>query len=320
MTARTRYITGACTVQCRPNPEAALIVLGAFHSVDPAHKPPRSSESESGSESGGTMTGTASRLDVARAHALAAQAHFEMFAAHPVQRAGWADDFWRRPAPLQQQQQQPVHGHARVDGAGDRAQPTQTHAHAHGRAQAQAQAQAHVQAQAQESEHITRALHHASESARLGLVSTLGLRLGLAARELGEGCGVDAHGSLWRGRGRGRLAERARRFRPLWGAVDECLRELYEEARGALRRGSGDSSANTVTNEWVCGAEGCGRRSNANANATEKSSAGGPLQFKACAGKCPPDLKPRYCSKQCQVKVRAPVLAGFFFCADRDVL
>ena len=258
------------------------------------------------------MTGTASRLDVARAHALAAQAHFEMFAAHPVQRAGWADDFWRRP-PQPVQQQQSVH--ARVDGEGD---PTQTQAQAH--AQARARAHAQAQAQAQESEHITRALHHASESARLGLVSTLGLRLGLAARELGEGCGVDAHGSLWRGRGRGRLAERARRFRPLWGAVDECLRELYEEARGALRRGSGDSSANTVTNEWVCGAEGCGRRSNANANATEKSSAGGPLQFKACAGKCPPDLKPRYCSKQCQVKVRAPVLAGFFFCADRDVL
>ena len=298
MTARTRYITGACTVQCRPNPEAALIVLGAFHSVDPAHKPPRSSESESGSESGGTMTGTASRLDVARAHALAAQAHFEMFAAHPVQRAGWADDFWRRPAPLQQQQQQPVHGHARVDGAGDRAQPTQTHAHAHGRAQAQAQAQAHVQAQAQESEHITRALHHASESARLGLVSTLGLRLGLAARELGEGCGVDAHGPLWRGRGR--LAERARRFRPLWGAVDECLRGLYEEARGALRHGD---------DEYACGAEGCART-------CSKSSAA----FKACAGRCPADLKPRYCSKQCQVKVGISVLDELFFCADGDVI
>ena len=67
------------------------------------------------------MTGTASRLDVARAHALAAQAHFEMFAAHPVQRAGWADDFWRRPSPLQQQQQKkkPVHGHAHVDGEGE---------------------------------------------------------------------------------------------------------------------------------------------------------------------------------------------------------
>ena len=282
-----RHLSGCAALKV--NPEAALYVLDAF--LDPTRCIASPSPSGTGTSSDckphpDPVAHLATQPELARAHSLAAHGHYQKFVASAAERDIWASverHYSRRQTVV------------RVD-AGGAGYGAPRHAS------------------------LTFALHHASESARLGLVSTLGLRLGLAARELGEGCGVDAHGSLWRGRGRGRLAERARRFRPLWGAVDECLRELYEEARGALRRGSGDRSANTVTNVWGCGAEGCGRRSNANANATEKSSAGGPLQFKACAGKCPPDLKPRYCSKQCQVKVRAPVLAGFFFCADRDVL
>ncbi len=119
------------------------------------------------------------------------------------------------------------------------------------------------------------ALHHASESARLGHVSSIVLCVGFAAREIGEGLGVDFS----------QHADRAKRYRPLWRAVDARLNELYAEARTALKTERRDSL------EHVCGAERCGTRS--------KSSP----SFKACSGKCPLDLKPRYYSKQCQVKV-----------------
>ena len=127
-------------------------------------------------------------------------------------------------------------------------------------------------------ESLQLALHHASESARLGLVSSISVRLGLIAREIGQGLGVDV--------GQRPLANRAKRYRPLWHAVDGFLNDLYTEAREALEVADRDPL------EYVCGAEGCGRHSKTSTS------------FKACSGKCPPDLKPRYCSKQCQVKVR----------------
>ena len=124
------------------------------------------------------------------------------------------------------------------------------------------------------------ALHHASESARFGLVSTIVLRVGFAAREIGEGVGVDV----------GLLAYRAKKYRPLWQAVEDRLNELYAEARRALEVGI----AARDPLEYACGVEGCGTRS--------KSSA----SLKACSGKCPSGLKPWYCSKQCQVRVCPP--------------
>ena len=122
------------------------------------------------------------------------------------------------------------------------------------------------------------ALREASESARLGHVSAIVLRVGFTAREIGEGLGVDF----------GQVVRRAKRYRPLWRAVEDRLNELYAEARAALDL----TAAERNPGEYVCGAEGCSTRS--------KSSA----SLKACSGKCPLDLKPRYCSKQCQVKVR----------------
>ncbi|PIL30236.1 hypothetical protein GSI_07414 [Ganoderma sinense ZZ0214-1] len=119
------------------------------------------------------------------------------------------------------------------------------------------------------------ALGAASESARLGHVSAIVLRVGFAAREIAEGLGVDF----------GLLVGRARRYRPLWRAVEECLEELYAEARKALGREAGREAL-----ESVCGAEGCGVRASSSAS------------LKACSGRCPLDFKPRYCSKQCQVK------------------
>ncbi|KAM5541318.1 hypothetical protein V8D89_004872 [Ganoderma adspersum] len=123
------------------------------------------------------------------------------------------------------------------------------------------------------------ALHEASESARLEHVSAIVLRVGFAAREIGEGLGVDFS----------RLVERSKKFRPLWRAVDDRLNEVYAEARKA--RALDLDGAEQSPPECVCGAEGCGTRS-----ASTSSS------LKACSGRCPLDLKPRYCSKQCQVK------------------
>ena len=126
------------------------------------------------------------------------------------------------------------------------------------------------------------ALHHASESARLGLVSPIALRVGLIAREVGEGLDVAFS----------QLVHRAKNYRPLWRAVGDHIDELYVEARKALE------ASRKGPPEYACGAEGCATRA--------KSSA----SLKACSGKCPSDLKPRYCSKQCQVKVRPASAQG----------
>ena len=120
------------------------------------------------------------------------------------------------------------------------------------------------------------ALHHASESARLGLVSSIVLRLGFTAREIGESLGVDLT----------ELPKHAKKHRPLWRAVEDRLNELYAEARKKLESVEKNSSG------YVCNAEGCSARSPSGTS------------LKLCSGKCPQDLKPRYCSKQCQVKVR----------------
>ncbi|TBU39315.1 hypothetical protein BD309DRAFT_872545 [Dichomitus squalens] len=120
------------------------------------------------------------------------------------------------------------------------------------------------------------ALHHASESARLGHVSAIVLRVGFTAREIGESLGVDLT----------EMTKRAKKHRPLWRAVEDRLDELYAEARQALQSAERDPS------EYICSAEGCSTWSASRAS------------LRLCSGKCPQDLKPRYCSKQCQVKVR----------------
>ena len=123
------------------------------------------------------------------------------------------------------------------------------------------------------------AMHEASESARLGHVSAIVLRVGFTAREIGEGLGVDF----------GQLVLRSKRYRPLWRAVDDRLSELYAEAREALHL----KVVERNPAEYACGAEGCSTRAQSTSSL-----------LKACSGRCPLDLKPRYCSKQCQVKVR----------------
>ncbi|EIW59913.1 uncharacterized protein TRAVEDRAFT_37131 [Trametes versicolor FP-101664 SS1] len=119
--------------------------------------------------------------------------------------------------------------------------------------------------------HFVVALDHANQSVQLGLVSPIVLRLGFMMRDIGTSLGVDLSQTV-----------RSRRFRPLWRAVDRRLEEIYVEEWKKQRRVARDPAA------YVCAAEGCGIRG-------EKRQA-----LRSCAGRCPPGLKPRYCSKKCQ--------------------
>lgn len=122
--------------------------------------------------------------------------------------------------------------------------------------------------------HFVVALDHANQSVQLGLVSPIVLRLGFMMRDIGTSLGVDLSQTV-----------RSRRFRPLWRAVDRRLEEIYAEEWRKQRRAARDPAA------YLCAAEGCGIRG-------EERQA-----LRSCAGRCPPDLKPRYCSKECQKKV-----------------
>ncbi|EIW59919.1 uncharacterized protein TRAVEDRAFT_47217 [Trametes versicolor FP-101664 SS1] len=117
------------------------------------------------------------------------------------------------------------------------------------------------------------AVQHANESARLGLVSPIVLKVGLTARETGANLGVD-------------MAQmgRSRYMRHLWRAVTARLEEIYDEERKKQKKVEDNPDG------YACAAEGCGIRSEERA------------ALRACAGRCPRDLKPHYCSKECQTK------------------
>lgn len=119
------------------------------------------------------------------------------------------------------------------------------------------------------------AAHHANESVKLGLVSPTVLLIGLKAREIGEVLGADIEQTL----------VRAKRFQPLWQAISRRLQEIHEEERKRQKK------VDRRPNVYVCAAEGCGIQG-------EKKAA-----LRSCSGKCPPDLKPHYCSPECQKKV-----------------
>lgn len=118
------------------------------------------------------------------------------------------------------------------------------------------------------------ALHHANESVKLGLVSPVVLRSVFMMRDIGASLGVDLS-----------RMDGSRRFRPLWRALDRRSEEIYVEERLRRRKAAADPAA------YVCAAEGCGI-------CGEERQA-----LRSCAGRCPPDLKPHYCSKECQTKV-----------------
>ena len=131
---------------------------------------------------------------------------------------------------------------------------------------------------------LTLAAGHANESVKLGLVSRAVLTVGLTLRDLGESFGVDVS----------KMPDGAKRFRPLWREVARCVEDIYKEEREMRRVSEGDAGGG----EFACAAEGCDVR-------REQKSA-----LRSCAGKCPPDLKPSYCSKECQKKVRIVALCS----------
>ncbi|KAL1938228.1 hypothetical protein VTO73DRAFT_11872 [Trametes versicolor] len=120
---------------------------------------------------------------------------------------------------------------------------------------------------------FSNALEHANESAKLGLVSPAVLTAGFLLRDFGDAAGIDLS-----------QMTRSRRFGPLWQTVTRRLDELYAEERIKQMKIAKNPAA------YVCAAEGCGIR------AEERAA------LRKCAGRCPPDLKPHYCSPECQKK------------------
>ncbi|KAH9925753.1 uncharacterized protein B0H18DRAFT_1119257 [Fomitopsis serialis] len=118
------------------------------------------------------------------------------------------------------------------------------------------------------------AAHHANESAKRGLISPAVLLVGFRVRNIGDALGADVEQTVKRGK----------RFRPLWRATARRLEEVYAEERKRQRK------ADKNPNEYVCAAEGCGIRG------VKKA------VLRACKGRCPPDIKPHYCSPECQRK------------------
>ncbi|EIW56756.1 uncharacterized protein TRAVEDRAFT_73185 [Trametes versicolor FP-101664 SS1] len=79
-----------------------------------------------------------------------------------------------------------------------------------------------------------------------------------------------------------RTTERYKPFKDLWHAFDVREVELAED------RAKRDAKVSRAPNAYTCAAPGCGLI------------AGKKKSFMRCAGKCPPERKPHYCSKDCQ--------------------
>ena len=116
---------------------------------------------------------------------------------------------------------------------------------------------------------------HATHAIELGLVSATVLWVGRGVKNVVERVGGDT--------------DKIVQFRPLWDVLrrrdEECV---SEERRRREKVAKGP-------NAYVCAAEGC------KVEGLHKSA------LRACGGRCPPDLKPHYCSKECQKRVSTEV-------------
>ena len=117
------------------------------------------------------------------------------------------------------------------------------------------------------------ALHHANEAARLNHVPITVIEVGSSFRS-------DMH-SEWT-----RLIVDNPTYNPIVQALDDY--ETFDKQRYEHHREKVASN----TQAYVCAAEGCGLRG------LKKRA------MKACSGPCSVDIKPHYCSKECQRKVR----------------
>ena len=116
---------------------------------------------------------------------------------------------------------------------------------------------------------------HANYSVRLGLVSSTILSVGFGVKDVVEQLGAD-------------ISMASSRFMPLWDELKKREDEVLAEER--RRQGKVAREANA----YVCAAEGC------------KVEGLHKVALRAFAGQCPPDLKPHYCSRECQKRVGRP--------------
>ncbi len=119
------------------------------------------------------------------------------------------------------------------------------------------------------------AAENANNSAKLGLASSAAIAIGISVVEIAQKVGVDML--------------RAERLRPLARMLE---RHEAEKRAKELRWEKREQDEQAYT----CAARGC------KVGGVHKSS------LKACAGECPPEVKPRYCSKECQKRVCRHVL------------
>ncbi|RDX40999.1 hypothetical protein OH76DRAFT_1412511 [Lentinus brumalis] len=119
---------------------------------------------------------------------------------------------------------------------------------------------------------------HASHSVQLGLVSPAVLWVGFGVKDVVERIrGTDVQVTST-----GEEVDWALEFRPLWDALKKRENEIVAEERRRRAKIAKNPGA------YVCAAEGC------NVAGLHKAA------LRACGGGCPADLKPHYCSKECQ--------------------
>ena len=128
---------------------------------------------------------------------------------------------------------------------------------------------------------LRRAVHHADASVRLGLVSEAVLRVGQTLiHKLSKG----GYPTFIEENGYEALARVAE-------ARNEAEKNAWMRQKERL---SGETAR-----KYVCAARGCGIQ------------AAGRAALKACAGRCPPGVKPHYCGKECQKRVSLYVLKKY---------
>ncbi|RDX43186.1 hypothetical protein OH76DRAFT_1488077 [Lentinus brumalis] len=122
---------------------------------------------------------------------------------------------------------------------------------------------------------------HASHSVQLGLVSPAVLWVGFGVKDVVERIrGTDVQVTST-----GEEVDWALEFRPLWDALKKRETEIVAKERRRRAKVAKNPGA------YICAAEGC------NVEGLHKAA------LRACGGGCSADLKPHYCSKECQKRV-----------------
>ena len=133
---------------------------------------------------------------------------------------------------------------------------------------------------------LYRAARCADECAALGLTTPTVLAVGQYVERAKPRCRVDRQGTYTD-------PDRFIKLRSLWKVIDKRTTEFESKLKRT------EVKAERNPNAYRCAASGCG------IEATSKTG------LMRCAGACPVDDKPAYCSKECQRQVR---YACLFYC------